>query len=125
MQELAKGDFFIQLWKQVYEELYFNDPTGYILSEKEIEEMRHFNLEMAEYLPGEATIRDKLDWDQPEWVYASPTQVLEALCIRGVTAEQVGKVLTKLSNENPKIEKKRNKYSMRYLLPMPKDDFLP
>ena len=121
MQELAKGDFFVQLWKQVYEDLYFNNPTGYILSREEIEEMKQANLELTDYLPGEATILDKLNWDQSEWRYVSSTQVLEALCIRGVTAEQVGKVLTKLSKRNPKIEKKRNKYSTLYLLPMPRD----
>ena len=64
-----------------------------------------------------------LDFNLPinVWKYVKPAQL--ASCLSGVTANQVGKILSKLAEDDERINKKKEKYNRLYFLPVKKSLF--
>ena len=70
-------------------------------------------------MPGELDIVDRLDLDRPEseWKYYTTSDVMQFLNIRGVSSSQIGKVLTKLAKNDPRITVKTSHNVKTYRLP--------
>ena len=66
----------------------------------------------------EAEVLDLLGFDMPEenWREVTPAKI--AYLVGGVTASQVGRILTKLSEDDDRVVKRKVKHSKTYLLPI-------
>lgn len=112
-------EWFMQLWAQVYTQLYLKDPQGFRLTEKERAKLQSDNERYNKALPGETEILDKLEWNSPDsrWSWYTVTQVRDLLNLKPLTTVQIGKALKKLSDLNESIQVKNAHNKKLYLLP--------
>ncbi len=68
----------------------------------------------------EAEVMELLDFNLPpnEWSEVNPAKL--SGFIKGTTANQIGRILTKISDDDERIVKKKNKYNTFYMLPLKK-----
>lgn len=109
-----------QFWRQVYEQLYLQDPQGFRLTTAERKELEIRNRVYLKPLAGEIDLRNYLDFDLSKnaWKWYRIRTLLDLLDLRGVSSSQLGKVLNKLSRENPDIRVKNTHNVKEYFLPM-------
>ncbi len=112
-------EWFVQLWAQVYTQLYLPDPQGFRLTDSEREKLQADNERYNKPLPGEIEILDKLEWDSPadRWKWYKVTQIRDQLSLKPLSTAQVGKALKKLSDCNERIQVKNAHNNKLYLLP--------
>lgn len=108
-----------QLWSQVYHTLYLEDPQGFRLTEDERKKLQKENEQYSKPLPGEIEIMEKLFWDAPvdQWKWRKISDVTDDLCLKNVSASQMGRVLTKLMTRDNRIQTKSPHNVKHYLLP--------
>lgn len=111
-------EWLMQLWVQVYEQFYLKNPQGFRLTAEEREQLQRDNAQYSKPLPGEIELNDSLEWNCPvsKWSWYRTTTIKQALNLP-VTAAQLGKVLTKLANNDSRIQMKAPKNQKQYLLP--------
>ncbi|WP_370741461.1 VapE domain-containing protein [Ruminococcus sp.] len=112
-------EWFVQLWAQVYTQLYLPNPQGFRLTDSERAKLQADNERYNKPLPGETEILDKLEWNSPEsrWKWYTVTQIRDGLNLKSLSTSQVGKALKKLSDCNDRIQIKASHNVKRYLLP--------
>jgi hypothetical protein len=108
-----------QLWAQVYETLYLPHPQGFRLTDEERKRLEKHNEQFNKPLPGELEIKDSLLWNAPveHWGWRKTGDVISLLNIRYVTPAQVGRVLTKLMEQDDRIRMKTPHNVRYYFLP--------
>ena len=113
------SEWLIHMWQQVYVQYYLPNPQGFRLSPEERSELLASNKGYEKPMPGELDIVDRLDLDRPEseWKYYTTSDVMQFLNIRGVSSSQIGKVLTKLAKNDPRITVKTSHNVKTYRLP--------
>ena len=113
-------EWLSQLWRQVYRDFYLADPQGFRLTPEERSDLLEANEKHAKPLPFEIEVRDLLDWDMPagDWSWFKSSEVKERMGGRTASAEQIGRVLTKLMREDARILRRQPKGVFRYLLPL-------
>jgi len=96
----------VQLWAEVY--LWWKlDPQGFRLSPTERAHLEELNRGHREFLPGEEEILEAFNWDLPldQWGTFTSTTLKNRVFFTNsrVTAQQVGRVLAKLTREDERI----------------------
>ena len=110
-------EWYMQLWRQVYEQLYLKDAQGFRLTADEREELQRANMKHNKRLPGETEILDKLDWDASSgWDWYTTTSIKEMLCLN-IDAGRVGRALTRIAERDPRVERKNPRGITHYFLP--------
>jgi len=99
-------EWFVQLWAEVY--LWWQlDPQGFRLSPTERAHLEELNRGHREFLPGEEEILEAFNWDLPldQWGTFTSTTLKNRVFFTNsrVTAQQVGRVLAKLTREDERI----------------------
>lgn len=112
-------EWFVQMWAQVYTQLYLPNPQGFRLTDSERAKLQADNERYNKPLPGETEILDKLEWNSPadRWKWYTVTQIRDGLNLKPLSTSQVGKALKKLSDCNDRIQIKASHNVKRYLLP--------
>ncbi len=118
LKALSK-EWVMQLWAQVYEELFLPNPQGFRLTAEERERLTTDNEKYSKPLPGEIEIRDKLDWDsKPQfWKWYKISEIRELLFLKSLSSVQVGKAIKKIADGDSRIQVKSPKNIKQYLLP--------
>ena len=113
---MSKEDVF-HLWGYVYS-LYKQNPESYRLTESENELLNACNHDFTVTLPFEDEIKQFLDFTQPveDWLWHSPAEI--AAYFPRVTAEQVGRVFSKIADEERDVTMRKTMTSNKYLLPI-------
>lgn len=111
--------WFQQMWAQVYTKLYLLNPQGFRLTPEEREKLQSDNERYNKPMQGETEILDKLAWDSPasRWRWTTATSVRDDLCLKPLSASQIGKVLMKLAEKDEHIRVKASGGRNVYLLP--------
>ena len=109
--------WFQQLWRQVYEQMFVPNPQGFRLTAEERRKLQEKNRIYEKPLPGEIEITDNLDFESNVWGWYRVSTVIELLGLRGISAAQVGKVLSKLTKSHPEITMKNTHNVKQYYLP--------
>ena len=110
-------EWYKQLWRQVYEQLYLKDAQGFRLTAEEREELQRANMKHNKPLPGETEILDKLDWDASSgWDWYRTTDIKESLCLH-IDARQIGRALTRIAERDPRVEQRIEHGIRKYWLP--------
>lgn len=110
-------EWYMQLWRQVYEQRYLKDAQGFRLTAAEREELQRANMKHNKRLPGETEILDKLDWDASSgWDWYTTTSIKEMLCLN-IDAGRVGRALTRIAERDPRVERKNPRGITHYFLP--------
>lgn len=119
IEMLKKLDYwwFQQLWRQVYEQLYLPNPQGFRFTAEERRELEAKNHFYEKPLPGEIEITDILNFNSETWEWYKISHVINVMDLRGISAAQVGKVLTKLAKRYPEIQVKNVHNVKEYYLP--------
>ena len=119
--ELKKLDeeWLRQLWAQVYTSLFLSDPQGFRLTDEERERLQKENEQYSKPLPGEIEITEKLHWETPveQWNWKKTTDLIFDLGLKGINASQVGKVMSKMMNRDPRIQVKSSHNVKLYYVP--------
>lgn len=113
----------MQLWRQVYEQLYLPNPEGYHLTPDELAFNEKSNEPFRVPLKAETELRDNIDFEEcyksePEgfsWYTAS--DIKERLNLRMYSANQIGEALKYLCTVHPHCEHRRVRGKTQYLLP--------
>ncbi len=118
LKALSK-DWIKQLWAQVYHEMFLPNPQGFRLTDEEREKLTADNERYSKPLPGEIEILDKLDWekDLKFWKWYKVSEIRELLCLKPLTAAQVGKALRKIADSDNRVQAKAPRNIKHYLLP--------
>lgn len=113
---LTKGEVF-DIWGYIYH-LYLQDKNGFRLNDIEREKVNIINRRYAAKLPFEDEIREIIDLNKPTdtWLWFSPAEIAE--CYPKMSAEQVGRVFSKIAEEETRVQKARHKSGYKYLLPI-------
>ena len=108
-----------QMWTQVYETLYKPDPQGFRLTKEEMADLQAHNEAYAKPLPGEIEILDQLNFAVPDkdWLWITASRLAKETSLKYLNAIQVGRVLSKLSKLDPRIQMKNIHNTKQYLLP--------
>ena len=110
-------EWYMQLWRQVYEQRYLKDAQGFRLSDEEREELQRANMKHNKRLPGETEILDKLDWDASSgWDWYRTTDIKESLCLH-IDTRQIGRALTRIAERDPRVEQRIEHGIRKYWLP--------
>ncbi len=117
-------EWFRQLWRQVYEELYLPDPQGFRLTDEERARLEEDNTKYSKPMPGEIEIMDTYAWEAPieEWKWKSTTEVIRDID-KNITPSQIGRALQKLMDWDNRIQEKSPKNKKSYFLPPTNNDF--
>ncbi len=109
----------LNVWVQVYHELYLPNPQGFRLTREEREWLQNRNEQFAKPLPGEIEIMDKLDFNAPveQWKWKKVSEVAEAIGGRAANCAQIGRVLMKLTREDEHVKVKSKGNVKSYFLP--------
>jgi len=113
-------DWMHQLWAQVYQELYLQNPQGFRLTKEEEAQLQKDNMEFLVPITGEMEILEKLCWDIPveEWSYITMSELVKF--VGGMNSGQAGKAVKRLQKRDPRIKEKKVHNNIRkYLLPLP------
>ena len=118
-------EWFCQLWRQVYEELYLPDPQGFHLTDEERARLEQDNTKYSKPMPGEIEIMDTYDWEASieTWKWKSTTDVIRDIG-KNITTSQIGRALQKLMDWDNRIQEKSPKNKKSYFLPPTNDGFL-
>ena len=113
------ADWLRQLWTQVYHTLFLPDPQGFRLTDEERERLEKRNEQYSKPIPGEIEILDQLHWEVPveKWQWKKTSDLIKDLNLRGVNANQIGRVLTKLMKRDGRIKCKAPHNVKHYLVP--------
>ena len=108
-----------QLWAQVYETLYLPNPQGFRLTDDERKRLEKHNEQFNKLLTGELEIKDLLLWDAPvdHWGWRKTGELISLLNLRYVTPAQIGRVLTRLMEQDDRIRMKTPHNVRYYFLP--------
>ena len=121
LKRLEKDKEWIQqLWAEIYE-LWEADHNSFRLAEDELAQVMKRNEQFQLLLPGEEELRQILDWSLPhdQWQFIRAGAAMKlAQCSFRITSMQMGRVLAKVSKENPLVEKRDRQNSHEYLLPI-------
>lgn len=114
------SEWLAQFWRQVYEDFYLHNPQGFRLTQEERSSLLEANQMYTKLLPFEIEVRDLFDWDMPagDWSWFKSSEVKDRIGGRAATAEQIGRVLSKLMREDARILRRQPKGVYRYLLPL-------
>ncbi|MCR4657026.1 MAG: virulence-associated E family protein [Lachnospiraceae bacterium] len=114
------ADWITQMWRQVYEQMYLPDPQGFRLTPYERDHLQRGNRRYEKPLPGEIEILDRLYFgkEQSSWGWYKVSELIDTLELRGVSAIQAGKVLTKLARNYAGVKVKNVHNVKEYLLPV-------
>lgn len=107
-----------QLWAQVYD-FHKDYPGGFRLSEDERERITKRNRAFDKLLPFEQEVRELMDFDMApdQWQDHSASDVKRRI-MGHVSAEQVGRVLRRMADEDERIMARKQKGITRYRLPL-------
>lgn len=113
-----------QMWTQVYTTMYKENPQGFRLTKEEMDDLQAHNEVYARPLPGEIEILDQLNFAVPDkaWVWTTASRLARETSLKYLSAVQVGRVLSKLSKLDPRIQTKKFHNTTQYLLP-PKREY--
>ena len=108
-----------QMWTQMYSSLYKPNPQGFRLTKEEMDDLQAHNEAYARPLPGEIEILDQLNFAVPDkaWVWTTASRLARETSLKYLSAIQVGRVLTKLSKLDHRIQTKKFHNTTQYLLP--------
>ena len=108
-----------QLWTQVYQTLYLPNPQGFRLTDDERKRLEKHNEQFNKPLTGELELKDGLLWDAPidRWGWRKTGDLISLLNLRYVTPAQIGRVLTKLMEQDDRIRMKTPHNVRYYFLP--------
>lgn len=110
-------EWYMQLWRQVYEQRYLKDAQGFRLTADEREELQRANMKHNKPLPGETEIMDKLDWEAVSgWDWYTAASIKEMLCLN-IDAGRVGRALTRIAERDQRVERKNPRGVPQYFLP--------
>ena len=113
----------MQLWRQVYEELYTPNPAGYFLTEEEQAYNERNTQQFRKPLKAQTELEDYIDFAEcykPEpagFDWYSASDIKERLNLRMYSAVQIGKALQYLITVHPHCEFRRTAKRKEYLLP--------
>ena len=107
------------MWGYFYH-LYKENPEGFRLTDSERETLEKRNTSFKCELKYEEEVLDLLDFTLPErdWIKVSSAKL--AVFIQGASAVQIGKVLSKLKDEDERIIKDHSGKQRYYILPVKK-----
>ncbi|MBR0079400.1 MAG: hypothetical protein IJP69_03405 [Synergistaceae bacterium] len=127
MRELKKTDFYVQLWRQIYECCYMVNPDGYRLSDTDREQLEKSNLLFSKHKKGELEILENLDFNAPleKWNYRSPTWFIREAELKNntLTPKAIGEAINKIMKYDTRIKSKKGKNNSLYLLPPVKQNW--
>lgn len=105
------------LWGYIYS-LYLENEKGYLLNDVEREQVEMRNLEYMVNVKHEDEIKYLLNFYKPveKWEWVSPAEIANKL--KNTTAEEVGRVFSKVMKEERNVIKNRNSSGVKYLLPI-------
>lgn len=117
-------EWIMQLWAQVYNELYLPDPQGFRLTTTERTTLEKDNEKYSKPMPGELEIMDGLKWDDPEhnWKWRRVMDIKDALRLN-LSAAQIGKALARIATCDERIQMKAPKNVKQYYLPRTLTEF--
>ena len=106
------------MWGYIYS-LYLKEPNSYRLKKDELEILNFRNIQFEELQPFEIEISSAFNFSIPKekWKWYTPTQISTSFNNKLITADKVGRVITKLSKKYKDIEYKREATARRYFLP--------
>ena len=113
---LTQEDVF-DLWGYIYH-LYLQNKDGFRLNDAEFKQLEISNRSFSVSMTFEDEVMELLDFNiaADRWRWTYPVEL--AQYIQGAKAEQVGRVLTKLSKENTEVKKRRGSSGYLYYLPL-------
>lgn len=105
------------MWGYVYH-LYRQNKEGFRLNEVEFRQLEINNRAFSASLPYEKEVMELLNFNlsAERWRWTYPVEL--SPFIQGAKAEQVGRVLTKLSKESAEVKKRRGRSGYQYNLPL-------
>lgn len=108
------------IWGYAYH-LYKENPDSFRLSDSDLEALERRNRGYNCELKYEAEVLELLDFNLPvkDWSEITPARLAGFLGGK-VTANQVGRILTKLAIDDERIAKERNRHSTAYIVPLNK-----
>lgn len=117
LTKLSK-EWLMQLWRQVYDQLFRPNPQGFRLNAEERAELQRENEQYSKPLPGETELLDLLAWESPlsKWNWYRTSTIKEELHL-SIYLGQLGKALTKLSSYDSRIQVKAPNNCKQYFLP--------
>ena len=118
--DFAKEENLIQFWSQCFHEYQMN-PNCFRLTDDEMTVLKERNREAMELLPAEEELRNRFDFDAPEtcwnWTTASALKNLPEYDVCNYTVEQIGKALSRISEEDSRIKRRKKKGIYRRFVP--------
>lgn len=105
------------LWGYIYN-LYLEDKKGYLLNDIEREQVEVRNLDYMVNVKHEDEIRYFLNFYKPvdKWEWVSPAELAKNL--KNTSAEDIGRVFTKIMKEESNVVKSRGSGGVKYFLPI-------
>lgn len=105
------------MWGYIYT-LYLENRRGFLLTDKERKLVEARNLEYMIERKYEAEIRYIVDFSKPmeKWEWVEPVEIANQL--KGITAEQVGRVFSAIEREEQAVLKKKKHTRQIYFLPI-------
>lgn len=124
VHETMTYDFVLQLWAQVFSDLYAKDTVGYRLTDEEKKTLAERNIDSAEYLPSELELTRTFDFeceDVSKWRCLYTAQTAE-LAKWKLNANYIGRALSKLRKSFPYLMKITLKGNHVWFLPPLRED---
>lgn len=119
LRELST-DWIKQLWAQVYA-VYLREPKDYFrLNDDDLALVEKNNSANLIRITGETELLDKIKWNTPEkdWVFYTASEIIELLELKNISAVAVGRALTKIGKDDPRVVKKNFGHKViKYFLP--------
>lgn len=112
-------DWLQQLWAQMLA-LYENDPQGFRLTKEERWQLEGRNCDYEQPLPCEVAVMELLDFALPveKWRAVSAGTIAAFANLPKNSDRQVGRVLTRLVKNEPRVKYKKSNARKTYLLPL-------
>lgn len=122
MGKFVNEEYLRQFWLQCHTE-YISNPQCFRLTTDEQHELKERNKSEKEISPIEQMLLLRFDFDADidKWYWASPAGIstMYGHWVNGAScnANDIGKALTSIRAEEPKIQKKRTKHGYQYFIP--------
>ena len=115
---IMTDDFVIQLWAQVYTDLYLKNPKGYHLSPDERVLQEKSNIQASEPVLGELEIYDTFDFDAPldTWCVCSLSVIASKIGLK-TDSRAAGKALAKIRKNESRIMRVRKSATRLWFMP--------
>ena len=116
LHALTQNEIF-RMWGYVYH-LYLQDKEGFRLNDVEFEMLGVRNRDYSTGLPFEEEVRALLDFEKlgEFWRWTSPAELTSY--IQYAKAENIGRVLAKISTEDNRVKMRRVSNGKQYLIPL-------